>query len=253
MTAGDDEGQRRRSPAPLGGDGDGEDDGGPPRRSPRVRAAVGAVVLLGLLGLGAAVVSSLLTPGGAMSVVGGAASASPGPETESAPGVDAGPETVVAPSSSAVVVHVLGAVRRPGIVEVRLGDRVIDAIAAAGGVSDTADVARVNLARVLVDGEQLYVPAMGEQLPAAAGSAAGGPAGGSGASAGAGGASGGLVNLNTADAAALETLPGVGPALATRILSWREENGPFRAVDELLAVSGIGEKTLAGFRDLVTV
>ncbi|MDO8338281.1 MAG: ComEA family DNA-binding protein, partial [Microcella sp.] len=69
----------------------------------------------------------------------------------------------------------------------------------------------------------------------------------------AGGASGGLVNLNSADAAGLETLPGVGPALAARIIAWREENGPFRAVDELLAVSGIGEKTLAGFRDQVTV
>lgn len=159
----------------------------------------------------------------------------------------------VAPSSAAVVVHVLGSVARPGIVEVRVGDRVIDAIAAAGGATDRADVSRVNLARELVDGEQLYVPAVGEELPvgAAVGPA---PGGGSAAgSAGGGSTAGGVVNLNTADAAALETLPGVGPALATRILAWRDENGPFRAVDELLAVAGIGEKTLAGFRDLVTV
>ncbi|MBU2385610.1 MAG: ComEA family DNA-binding protein, partial [Actinobacteria bacterium] len=63
----------------------------------------------------------------------------------------------------------------------------------------------------------------------------------------------GLVNINTADAAALETLPGIGPALASRIIAWREANGGFRAVDELLAVSGIGQKTLEGFRDQVTV
>lgn len=220
-----------------------------------MRAAVGAVVVLALLGLGAAVVSSLLTPGGAMSVVGGSESAGMGGAVEggasgtSSASVEDAP---VAPTSTAVVVHVLGSVARPGIVEVRAGDRVIDAIAAAGGATDVADVSRINLARALVDGEQLYVPAVGEELPA-------GPAGsapGSGlASGGAAGhpASGGLVNLNTADAAALETLPGVGPALAARILAWRDENGPFRAVDELLAVAGIGEKTLAGFRDLVTV
>lgn len=221
---------------------------GPPRRSPRVRAAVGAVVVLGLLGLGTAVVVSLLTPGGAVSVV-APGSADPSP----AAGVDgsaADPDAVVPPSEAAVIVHVLGAVARPGIVEVNLGDRVIDAIAAAGGTTDAADVARINLARELVDGEQLYVPAVGEELPAGAG-----PGNGPGAGAAGAGGSGaaGLVNLNTADAAALETLPGVGPALATRILAWRDENGPFRAVDELLAVAGIGEKTLAGFRDLVTV
>jgi len=220
-----------------------------------VRAAVGAVVVLGLLGLGTAVVVSLLTPGGAVSVV-APGSADPSP----AAGVDgsvADPDAVVPPSEAAVIVHVLGAVARPGIVEVNVGDRVIDAIAAAGGTTDAADVARINLARELVDGEQLYVPAVGEEPPAGAGPGSGPGGAGVGAGAGAAGAGGsgaaGLVNLNTADAAALETLPGVGPALATRILAWRDENGPFRAVDELLAVAGIGEKTLAGFRDLVTV
>lgn len=231
--------------------------GGPPRRSPRVRATVGAVIVLALVGLGAAVVSSLLTPGGAMSVVGGPDASSATGEGHSlsdgsGPGDRAGgPDAVVAPSAAAVVVHVLGAVHRPGIVEVRLGDRVIDAIAAAGGATDAADVARVNLARVLVDGEQLYVPAIGEAVPESA--LPGGAPGAAGAAGSPGASPDGLVNLNAADAAALETLPGVGPALATRILAWRDENGPFRAVDELLAVAGIGEKTLAGFRDLVTV
>lgn len=220
-----------------------------------MRAAVGAVVVLGLLGLGTAVVVSLLTPGGAVSVV-APGSADPSPVA----GVDgsaADPDAMVPPSEAAVIVHVLGAVARPGIVEVNPGDRVIDAIAAAGGTTDAADVARINLARELVDGEQLYVPAVGEEPPAGAGPGNGPGGAGAGAGVGAAGAGGsgaaGLVNLNTADAAALETLPGVGPALATRILAWRDENGPFRAVDELLAVAGIGEKTLAGFRDLVTV
>lgn len=215
-----------------------------------MRAAVGAVILLALLGLGAAVVSSLLTPGGAMSVVGGSSSTETPGAGSGPPAVSDAPDARIAPSSAAVVVHVLGSVARPGIVEVRLGDRVIDAIAAAGGATEAADVSRINLARTLVDGEQLYVPAVGEEPPVEAGAAPGGGASPGGT---AGSTPSGLVDLNTADAAALETLPGVGPALATRILAWRDENGPFRAVDELLAVAGIGEKTLAGFRDLVTV
>lgn len=219
-----------------------------------MRAAVGAVVVLALVGVGASVVSALLAPGGSTSIVGASPSAAPS-DASLPPAVgDAGG----APSEAAVIVHVLGSVREPGIVEVRLGDRVVDAIAAAGGAREDADLGGVNLARALVDGEQVYVPAVGEVVAGAgvgaggAGSAVGGGvSGGGGASAG--GQAGGLVNLNSADAAALESLPGVGPALAARIIAWRDENGPFRAVDELLAVSGIGEKTLAGFRDQVTV
>lgn len=219
---------------------------GPPRRSPRVRVAVGAIVVLALVGVGAAVVGSLVTPGGATSIVGGPDSDSAGGEgSESVVREgDAALDPVDAPSSAAVVVHVLGAVRRPGVVEVRAGDRVLDAIAAAGGTTDEAELAGVNLARVLADGEQLYVPRVGEVPPSAIGGAGG---------AGGGAAESGLVNINTADASALDTLAGVGPALASRIIAWRDANGPFRSVDELLAVSGIGEKTLAGFRDQVTV
>lgn len=219
---------------------------GPPRRSPRVRVAVGAVVVLALVGVGAAVVGSLVTPGGATSIVGGGGADSAGDaRSESTVGEgDAALDPVDAPTSAAVVVHVLGAVRRPGVVDVRAGDRVLDAIAAAGGTTDDAELAGVNLARVLTDGEQLYVPRVGEMPPSALGGTGG---------VGAGAAGSGLVNINTADASALETLAGVGPALASRIIAWRDANGPFRSVDELLAVSGIGEKTLAGFRDQVTV
>lgn len=213
-----------------------------------MRAAVGAIIVLALAGVGAAVVSVLLAPGGSTSVVGAPPSAAPSAPSSLPEGGDAGG----APSEAAVIVHVLGSVREPGIVEVRLGDRVVDAIAAAGGAREDADLGGVNLARALVDGEQVYVPAVGE---VAAGGDAAGPGGvGAGApGAGPAAATGALVNLNAADAVALETLPGVGPALAARIIAWREENGPFRAVDELLAVAGIGEKTLAGFRDQVTV
>jgi competence protein ComEA len=221
--------------------------------------------VLALVGVGAAVIGALVTPGGSSSVVGEPAFDPPA-HGEGAIGEGAGlpisgPDSADAllgdpaatPTTAAVIVHVLGAVRRPGIVEVRLGDRVIDAIAAAGGASEVADVSRVNLARALVDGEQLYVPAVGEEPPEHLVGPGGGSGHGPGGTHGTGSASGGLLNLNTADATALQSLPGVGPALAARIIAWRDANGPFRAVDELLAVSGIGEKTLAGFRDQVTV
>ncbi|WP_288452430.1 helix-hairpin-helix domain-containing protein, partial [uncultured Microbacterium sp.] len=107
----------------------------------------------------------------------------------------------------------------------------------AGGFTADADRAAVNLARTVSDGEQLVVPVAGTS-----------PQGGTAPAAG-----DGLVNLNTADAAALDTLPGVGPATAARILAWREEHGRFGSVDDLLSVSGIGEKTLDELRDKVTV
>lgn len=142
-----------------------------------------------------------------------------------------------APVTTGIFVHVLGAVAEPGLYQLREGDRVVDAVASAGGYAEGADEAQLNLARVLADGEQLYVPLVGE-LPAldAAGAAVGGK-----------------VNLNTADLAALETLPRVGPALAQRIIDWREANGRFAAVEDLMSVTGIGDKTFEGLRDLVVV
>ena len=196
---------------------------GPPRRSPRVRAALGGVIVLALLGVGAAVVGAVVTPGGQTVVI---SADDPDPADDLA-------------DVEVVVLHVLGAVAEPGIVELPLGARVVDALAAAGGPTPDADLAGVNLARIVADGEQLRVPRVGE-VPVT------GPAA-------PGASSDGRVNINTADAAALETLPGVGPAIAARIIAWRDENGPFRSVDELTAVSGIGERTLAGMRDQATV
>lgn len=160
-------------------------------------------------------------------------------------------------SSGMVTVHVAGAVASPGLVTVPAGSRVGDAIEQAGGPRPGAQTDAVNLARVLTDGEQIRVPAEGEEvtMPPADGGGAG-SAGGSGAGGGGvggGGASSGLVNLNTASAAELETLPGIGPALAGRIIDHRAAIGRFRSVDELDDVSGIGPATLQRLRPLVTV
>lgn len=153
---------------------------------------------------------------------------------ESVPLTDAG---TTPGTGGELYVHVLGAVARPGLYVLDLDARLVDAVAAAGGTTDEADLAGVNLARVLADGEQIVVPT----------------AGASGEAPGAAAPADDRIDLNTADQAALETLPRIGPALAERIIAWREENGRFTSVDDLLAVPGIGEKLLAGIREGVRV
>ncbi|EWT03152.1 hypothetical protein N865_01680 [Intrasporangium oryzae NRRL B-24470] len=149
-----------------------------------------------------------------------------------------------------IVVHVVGQVARPGLVRLRSGARVADAIAAAGGARSGADLSALNLARLVVDGEQVRVPKPGEAVPAPGGGGSG-PVGAVGGGSGSGGAA--LVNLNTADLTSLDSLPGVGPVLAQRILDWRTEHGRFTSVDELGEVSGIGDKLMAQLRPKVTV
>jgi competence protein ComEA len=151
-----------------------------------------------------------------------------------------------------VVVHVVGQVAAPGLVTLPVGARVADAVDAAGGPTGEADLSALNLARTVVDGEQLRVPAPGEEVPAPPAPAGGGASGGAAGGTGSPGA-GALVDLNSADEAALDTLPGIGPALAGRIIAWREENGRFASVDELDEVSGIGPTLLERLRDLVRV
>ena len=189
-------------------------------RRARLRVKAGAVVVLVLVGLGCAVLVSALSNHGSTVDV-----ARQEPAASGAP-----------LAGAAILVHILGAVEHPGLYELREGDRAIDAVAAAGGFLDTADQAQLNLARFIVDGEQIIVPAIGETPAAAPGMTAQGK-----------------VNLNTADSAALETLPRVGPALAERILAWRDTNGRFTAIEELMSVSGIGDKTFEGLKGLVTV
>jgi competence protein ComEA len=159
------------------------------------------------------------------------------------PLTDASP--VAAPAAAAtggsVTVDVEGKVRRPGIAVLDAGDRVVDAIKAAGGARPGVDLAGLNLARVLVDGEQILVG-----TPAPTGVAA--------SSVPTPGAPGGpLVNLNTASQTDLEALPEVGPVTAQAILAWRDEHGGFTAVDELLEVDGIGDATLGQLAPYVTV
>jgi competence protein ComEA len=164
-----------------------------------------------------------------------------------------------------LVVDVIGQVARPGVVTVADGSRVVDVLAAAGGALPGADVQRLNLARQVADGEQVFVPKPGETPPILLGglSASAGASGASGVGGGVGGAAGAsssgdtasntLVNLNTATLAALDTLPGVGPVLAQRVLDWRVQHGRFTSVDELGEVSGIGDKLLEQIRPKVTV
>lgn len=148
-------------------------------------------------------------------------------------------------ASATLVVHVAGAVVAPGIHELPAGARVVDAVQAAGGLTPAADLTRINLAAPVADGERVYVVATGEAAPP--------PAGGAAAGAGGDSAGAGPVNINTADAAALDALPGVGPATAAAILEHRGKIGAFTSVDQLLDVPGIGEAKLEALRDLVTV
>ena len=149
--------------------------------------------------------------------------------------------TAASPSATeqagTVTVDVAGKVRRPGIAVLDAGSRVVDALRAAGGARPGADLTDLNLARVLVDGEQVVV---GVPVPAALPTAPGAP-------------TGVLVNINTATTVELESLPEVGPVTAQAIITWREEHGGFTAISELLEVDGIGEATLDAMTPFVTV
>lgn len=194
------------------------------RMGPRRRLGVGAVILLVLVAF-------------AVTVGIGIFRGATGAETVTTTPVPAGGTS--APVGAGVYVHVTGAVRAAGLYRLEVGDRVADAIARAGGFADDAERAGVNLARAVTDGEQIVVPVVGAAPTAAAG--------------GVSGAASGPLDLNTATREQLDALPRIGPALADRILAWRDENGRFTSVDDLGSVPGIGEKMLASLRDLVRV
>lgn len=199
-------------------------------------AAVGVVVI-------AALAVWLLRPGPVtmpeVEAIGQSVSA-PTEQSGSLPDV-----AVVEPTE--VVVSVVGLVHHPGVVVLPPGSRVADAIHLAGGLLPDANFASINHAALLTDGEQIVV----SDEPMAGGGSAGGT-GTADPSVDPGGG-GGLVNLNSADAALLETLPGVGPATARNIVSHRESSGPFGSVEQLMEVSGIGPAKFAQMKDLVTV
>lgn len=135
-----------------------------------------------------------------------------------------------------VLVHVVGEVNRPGIYELDSGSRVIDAVMSAGGLSSSAAECGVNLAREVKDGEQLSIPSH-EQSCVVSGDST----------------QGGTFSLNSATAEQFDSLPGIGPTLAERIIQWRDSHGGFGSIDQLNEVSGIGDKLFSGIKDLVTL
>lgn len=139
---------------------------------------------------------------------------------------EAGPEAV----AGTVVVDVAGAVGAPGLVELEAGARVAEALEAAGGATDEAELDQLNLARRVTDGEQIRVPRVGEPPVESA-----------------------LINVNTATASELDALPGIGPVLADRIVADRDANGPYTSLDDLARVSGVGEAVVGALAGIATV
>lgn len=168
------------------------------------------------------------------------------PDTAAEPDTPAAPETIV--------VDVTGAVMAPRVVELPAGSRVNDAIEAAGGLAADADATRINRAAALSDGQQVYVPRVGEDVEVAVSPASPVSPGFSG-SGDSGGTpqEGSLVNINTAGVDELDTLPGVGPSTAQAIIDEREANGPFASAEDIMRVSGIGEKKFEKLEGLICV
>ncbi|WP_262713056.1 ComEA family DNA-binding protein [Corynebacterium amycolatum] len=220
------------------------------------RVAMAACIVIGVLALGAiAAVVWPSSPQVEMPAVQDAAVAGTTPQTTAASAeTPGGPGQEINAQAGPLIVSVVGLVVNPGVVEVPAGARVVEAIERAGGLLPEANPASVNLAAPLVDGQQVVVGT--EALPA--GTAEGGSdvSGGSGAGAAGGagpGGSDGKININTATATQLEELPGIGPATATKIIDFREKNGPFASIDALEEVPGIGPAKVEALRDATTV
>lgn len=233
---------------------------------PRLVAGAAAVAVLGVVGWRLLDTPSAppemalpMTSGSGQDAPGG--SSEPGRAATDDPGeIDGGPPArgegaagTDGAEPSGLVVHVAGAVREPGVQRLGPEARVVDAVEAAGGATDDADLARVNLAAPLEDGQQVYLPRVGEDPPEATP-----PLGGSTPAAGTSGSVSGpgdneLVNINTAGTTELEALHGIGPALAQAIVDHRNEHGPFTSIEQLTDVRGIGQAKLDGVRDQVTL
>lgn len=170
-------------------------------------------------------------------------------EAEDALSDDAAGSSKKSSSAAEVYVDVDGAVASPGVYRLKEGARVSQAIDVAGGLTAEADVTGLNRASKVADGQKIYVPKVGEQQAVTAG---GGADGGAVVTSGANDAAG-LVNINTSSVAELQTLSGIGPSMAQSIIDERTKNGPFASVDDLMRVSGIGEKKLAKIKDCICV
>ncbi len=191
----------------------------------RVRIAVGAATVAGLTIVVIAILSSTIATAGNQVDIPLDLTASPG-------------LTSMENSNSlgTVLIHVIGEVNSPGIYELESGSRVIDAVMAAGGLGTQASECGINLAREVKDGEQIVIPSQQ-----------------AGCDTGEGSKTGSLVSLNQATAEQFDSLPGIGPTLADRIVQWRDTNNGFSSVDQLNEVSGIGDKLFAGIKDLVSL
>lgn len=237
----------------------------------RLQFLAAAVLVVGVVLVGSHALRLSEQGGGAAALVGTGAGGAPGADGGTGSGgATSGRTSTLEVQSPApqdatgalgpVLVHVVGAVRRPGVYKLAAGARLQDAVERAGGRSIHADLSGVNLAAKATDGQQVVVPrrggsSAGTGAPGAGGVGAAGEAGGAGAAAGGavGGAAVPPVDLNTATLEQLETLDGIGPALAQRILDQRTQHGPFRSVEDLSEVSGIGPKRLEALRDRVQV
>ena len=166
-----------------------------------------------------------------------------GPQLTPAAAPGAGTAGVAAGEKEAaaklIVVHVVGAVQRPGVYHLPAGSRVYQALEQAGGGLEGADMERINLAQPLVDGQQVFLPLKGAE--------------GAGQPLPMGGVASGKVNINAASKEELENLPGIGAVKAQSIINYRQQHGPFQRIEDLLEVSGIGEKTLAEIKELISV
>lgn len=186
------------------------------------------------------------------------------PVVSASPATVSAPGGVGAPASGRLRVHVAGAVRRPGVYTLDAGARVVDAVRAAGGATDSADLERINLAQTVLDTEQVVVPRRVSSRPKVTVAPRHTPrprvtttlAPAPSTQSGAGTSSPptlSTVNLNTASVDQLDTLPGIGPATAKAIVAHRTRKGPFSRLDDLLAIDGIGPKKLDAIRDLVSL
>lgn len=184
-----------------------------------------------LLGVGAVIAASIFLINGVTS----------GPSEKVAVSAELPADQVVVKAAT-IYVHIVGEIVAPGIYELDSGARIVDVIFAAGGFSEKADQASVNLAREVTDGEQVVVFRVG-QAPSST-------MGGAGSTLSSGES---LISLNRGSQAELEQLPGVGPALAARIIDWRTANGGFKKKEDLLNISGIGDKLFAGIKNEVTL
>ncbi|NLY86502.1 MAG: hypothetical protein GX077_09145 [Tissierellia bacterium] len=141
-----------------------------------------------------------------------------------------------------IMVHISGAVHRPGVIELELGKRLIDAVEICGGLKDDADIDRINLAKKLADEEKVYIPRIGEEISDDLSFSAEGNTE----------SNSGKININTCSKAELLLLPGIGDVLADRIIEYREKT-PFKRIEDIKNVSGIGEKKFESIKDMITV